>query len=48
MWRRSCLVPASVPEVMRQTGILSLEIQRMPKDPKKEFFHPADARISVW
>ena len=37
------LVPASVPEVMRQTGILSLEIQRMPKDPKKEFFHPADA-----
>lgn len=37
------LVPASVPEVMRQTGILSLEIQRMPKDPKREFFHPADA-----
>lgn len=37
------LVPASVPEVMRQTGILSLEIQRMPKDPRKEFFHPADA-----
>jgi 4-alpha-glucanotransferase len=37
------LVPASVPEVMRQLGILSLEIQRMPKDPKREFFHPADA-----
>jgi 4-alpha-glucanotransferase len=37
------LVPAGVPEVMRQTGILSLEIQRMPKDPKREFFHPADA-----
>ena len=37
------LVPASVPEVMRQTGILSLEIQRMPKDAKREFFHPADA-----
>lgn len=37
------LVPASVPEVMRQTGILSLEIQRMPKDPKRKFFHPADA-----
>jgi 4-alpha-glucanotransferase len=37
------LVPASVPEVMRQLGILSLEIQRMPKDPKRRFFHPADA-----
>jgi 4-alpha-glucanotransferase len=37
------LVPASVPEVMRQLGILSLEIQRMPKDPKRDFFHPADA-----
>jgi 4-alpha-glucanotransferase len=28
---------------MKQLGILSLEIQRMPKDPKKEFFHPNDA-----
>jgi 4-alpha-glucanotransferase len=37
------LVPASVPEVIKQLGILSLEIQRMPKDPKREFFHPADA-----
>ncbi len=37
------LVPACVPEVMRQLGLLSLEIQRMPKDPKKEFFHPDDA-----
>ena len=37
------LVPGCVPEVMRQTGILSLEIQRMPKDPKRTFFHPADA-----
>ncbi len=37
------MVPACVPEVMRQLGVLSLEIQRMPKDPKKEFFHPADA-----
>lgn len=37
------MVPHSVPEVMRQLGILSLEIQRMPKDPAKEFFHPADA-----
>lgn len=37
------MVPHCVPEVMQQTGILSLEIQRMPKDPAKEFFHPADA-----
>ncbi len=37
------MVPHSVPEVMRQTGILSLEIQRMPKNPHTEFFHPKDA-----
>ncbi len=37
------LVPHCVPQVMKQLGILSLEIQRMPKDPKKEFFHPNDA-----
>jgi 4-alpha-glucanotransferase len=37
------LVPRSVPDVMRQLGLLSLEIQRMPKDPKRTFFHPADA-----
>lgn len=37
------LVPACVPDVMRQLGLLSLEIQRMPKDPKRSFFHPADA-----
>jgi 4-alpha-glucanotransferase len=37
------MVPHCVPEVMKQLGILSLEIQRMPKDPGKEFFHPADA-----
>ncbi len=37
------MVPHSVPEVMQQLGILSLEIQRMPKDPQKAFFHPADA-----
>jgi 4-alpha-glucanotransferase len=37
------LVPACVPDVMKQLGILSLEIQRMPKDPKKEFFHPGEA-----
>lgn len=37
------MVPNSVPDVMRQLGILSLEIQRMPKDPNREFFHPNDA-----
>jgi len=37
------LVPACVPDVMRQLGLLSLEIQRMPKDPLREFFHPNDA-----
>jgi 4-alpha-glucanotransferase len=37
------MVPECVPDVMKQLGILSLEIQRMPKDPKKEFFHPNDA-----
>lgn len=37
------LVPACVPDVMKQLGMLSLEIQRMPKDPKREFFHPNDA-----
>lgn len=37
------LVPACVPDVMRQLGLLSLEIQRMPKDPGRQFFHPKDA-----
>lgn len=37
------MLPHCVPELMKQTGILSLEIQRMPKDPAKEFFHPDDA-----
>jgi 4-alpha-glucanotransferase len=37
------LVPACVPEVMWQLGILSLEIQRMPKKNNSEFFHPNDA-----
>jgi 4-alpha-glucanotransferase len=37
------LVPACVPDVMKQLGLLSLEIQRMPKDAKREFFHPNDA-----
>ncbi|WEK34490.1 MAG: 4-alpha-glucanotransferase [Candidatus Pseudobacter hemicellulosilyticus] len=31
------MVPACVPEVMRQLGILSLELQRMPKDASHEF-----------
>ncbi len=37
------MVPHCVPEVMKQTGILSLEIQRMPKDPAVDFFHPKTA-----
>ena len=37
------MVPHCVPDVMKQLGILSLEIQRMPKATGKEFFHPADA-----
>jgi 4-alpha-glucanotransferase len=37
------MVPHSVPDVMKNLGILSLEIQRMPKNPLTEFFHPKDA-----
>jgi 4-alpha-glucanotransferase len=37
------LVPHCVPDVMKQLGILSLEIQRMPKAAQKQFFHPAEA-----
>jgi len=37
------MVPDCVPGVMRNLGILSLEIQRIPKDPNVEFAHPADA-----
>ena len=37
------MVPHCVPDVMQQTGILSLEIQRMPKDPNQSFFNPAQA-----
>lgn len=37
------LVPSCVPDVMNQLGILSLEIQRMPKQTEAEFFHPNDA-----
>ena len=37
------MIPHCVKDVMQNLGILSLEIQRMPKDTQKEFFHPADA-----
>lgn len=37
------MVPACVPDVMRNLGLLSLEIQRMPKESNKEFFNPSDA-----
>ena len=37
------MVPACVPQVMNELQILSLEIQRMPKDPTVTFAHPADA-----
>ncbi len=35
------MVPACVPEVMQALCILSLEVQRMPKDPKINFGNPA-------
>ena len=37
------MVPDSVPEVMQELEILSLEIQRMPKKPHQEFAMPSDA-----
>lgn len=37
------MVPACVPGVMKELGILSLEIQRMPKTHETEFFNPAHA-----
>ena len=37
------MVPSCVPSVMEQLGILSLEIQRMPKATETEFFNPAYA-----
>ena len=37
------LVPSCVPDVMHQLGMLSLEVQRMPKANHKTFFHPNDA-----
>jgi 4-alpha-glucanotransferase len=35
------MVPACVPNVMNELGILSLEVQRMPKNPKISFGNPA-------
>ena len=35
------MIPACVPEVMKELNILSLEIQRMPKEPRVEFGRPA-------
>ena len=37
------MVPHCVPDVMQELGILSLEIQRMPKATGATFFHPKDA-----
>jgi 4-alpha-glucanotransferase len=37
------MVPDCVPVVMKQLGIASLEIQRMPKNLQQEFFHPYQA-----
>ena len=37
------MVPDCVPPVMDQLNILSLEIQRMSKNPKIKFAHPSDA-----
>jgi len=37
------LVPSCLPEVMKQLGILSLEVQRMPKANNSLFFNPKDA-----
>lgn len=40
------MVPNCVPEVMKDLGILSLEIQRMAKNPQTEFLSAAD--IPYW
>ncbi len=37
------MVPECVPHVMRDLGLLSLEIQRMPKKMGQDFSRPADA-----
>jgi 4-alpha-glucanotransferase len=40
------MVPACVPEVMQEMQILTLEIQRMSKNPQTEFLQPKD--IPYW
>jgi 4-alpha-glucanotransferase len=37
------MVPACVPEAMKQLGLLTLEVQRMPKRSGQEFSYPKDA-----
>jgi 4-alpha-glucanotransferase len=37
------MVPACVPGVMKELGLLSLEVQRMPKVAQREFSSPKDA-----
>ena len=37
------LVPKTVPEVMANLGLLSMEVQRMPKQMNQAFFDPANA-----
>lgn len=37
------MVPPSVPDIMRQLGILGLEVERMPKTDRTEFFNPSTA-----
>ncbi len=37
------LVPPCVPDLMKQLGLLSLEIQRMPKEMHREFSRPSGA-----
>lgn len=37
------MVPHCVPQVMRENDILSLEVQRMPKDQKIKLGHPSNA-----
>ncbi|MFV0237387.1 MAG: 4-alpha-glucanotransferase [Flavobacteriales bacterium] len=37
------MVPSCVPKVMKELGILSLEVQRMPKNPNMRFFTPESA-----
>jgi 4-alpha-glucanotransferase len=40
------MVPACVPEVMKQLGLLGLEIQRMPKALHVGFFAPGGRSLS--